>query len=244
MSAPAFPPAARAALEAGAARLGLALTPEQLDSFGAYAALLETGRAEANLTALSDPLDVALKHFLDSLTVLLALPTAASPLVDVGTGAGFPGVPLKIARPALDVTLIEATAKKASWLERATAQLGLTGVHVAHGRAEELGHDRRFRGRFAAAAARAVAPLPVLCELCLPFLRPGGLFIAQKSIQGAEAELPRAERALSLLGAHLVERRPVALTSPPNRVLIVIQQQHPAPERYPRRPGMPAKNPL
>jgi 16S rRNA (guanine527-N7)-methyltransferase len=235
---------ARRALAEGAAALGLPLSETQLDRFCAYAALLAAGRREFNLTALTRPLDVAIKHFLDSLTIVPVLPPAPHRLIDVGTGAGFPGLPIKLVRPDIDVTLLEATAKKAAWLQSAVAALGLDGIAVVAARAEDVGRDPAYRGRFDVAVARALAPLPVVCELCLPFVRPGGLLVAQKTTVGVTSELPRARRALEVLGGRVREVRAVPLAQLPNRVLVIIEQERPVPDAYPRRPGIPAKRPL
>jgi 16S rRNA (guanine527-N7)-methyltransferase len=236
--------AARAALASGARALGFPLSEAQLDAFDEYARLLQAGRAEANLTALSDPLDVAEKHFLDSLAALRALPAGPLHLIDVGTGAGLPGIPLKLARPDLHVALVEATGKKVAWLQRTIATLGLDHVEAIADRAETLAHLRHHRAAYDVAVARAVAPLAVLCELCLPFLRPGGRFIALKTAAGAGVEAPQAGRALELLGGRLVAIQPAGVPALPNRVLVIVEQVAEAPERYPRRPGMPAKRPL
>jgi 16S rRNA (guanine527-N7)-methyltransferase len=241
---PSGPAAARDRLASTAPTLGLALTPAQLDSFATYARLLDEGKREANLTALSDPIDVADKHFLDSLSVLTSLPEGPVRLIDVGTGAGFPGLPLKLVRPELDVTLLEATGKKVAWLQRTIAALGVSGIRAVAGRAEDLAHDPAHRTVYDVAVARAVAPLAVLCELCLPFLRPGGRFVAQKTTAGAQAEIPSASRALRLLGGRLAGMRPATHDALPNRVLVVFEQTRPAPAEYPRRPGLPAKKPL
>jgi 16S rRNA (guanine527-N7)-methyltransferase len=235
---------ARAALVAGAARLGLRLAPPQIDRFQGYAALLREGKRTLSLTALTDPVDVAVKHFLDSLSVLPILPPGRIRVVDVGTGAGFPGLPLVLARPEIQAVLLEATAKKAAWVAQTLGRLGVAGTTVLAARAEEVAHDPAYRGRFDVAVARAVAPVAVLCELCLPFLHPGGRFVAQKSATGAAVEVPAAGRALDLLGGRLSEVRPVDLPELPNRVLVVIDQERPAPGAYPRRPGVPAKRPL
>jgi 16S rRNA (guanine527-N7)-methyltransferase len=234
----------------GAAALGLQLTSEQQAAFARYAALLRQGKRTLSLTALVDPVDVAVKHFLDSLSVCPLLPGGAgSPggavhLIDVGTGAGFPGLPIKLARPDVQVTLLEATAKKAQWVEQVIADLGLQGASVLAARAEDVAHGRQHRARYDVATARAVAPLAVLCELCLPFLRPGGLFVAQKSAAGAAVEVPQAANALSRLGGRLRDVQTVALPALPNRVLVVVEQTTLSPAAYPRRAGMPAKRPL
>jgi 16S rRNA (guanine527-N7)-methyltransferase len=235
---------ARVALEGGATALGVPLSTAQIDEFQQYAALLRAGKRVMSLTALVDPVDVAVKHFLDSLAVLSYLPPGALRLIDVGTGAGFPGLPLKLARPELDAVLLEATGKKAEWVEETIERLGLSGARAIAGRAEEVAHDPVHRGRYDAAVARALAPFPVLCELCLPFLRPGGTFVALKSVAGAAVEVPRAARALDLLGGRLRGVFPVTLPALPNRVIVVVDQVTAAPDAYPRRPGQPAKRPL
>ena len=236
--------AARRHLSEGAAALGIALSEAQLDAFDRYAALLQQGRRELSLTTLTEPVDIALKHFLDSLAVLPALPARPLRLIDIGTGAGFPGVPLKLARPDLQVTVVEATRKKAAWVERTVRVLALREVQVIAARSEHVARDAARRGRYDVAVARAVAPLPALCGLCLPFVRARWLFVALKSAAGADVEAPAAERALSVLGGRLREVQPVALPLLPNRVLVVVEQVTPAPARYPRRAGMPAKRPL
>ncbi|HXI14865.1 MAG TPA: 16S rRNA (guanine(527)-N(7))-methyltransferase RsmG [Chloroflexota bacterium] len=234
----------RERLASGARALGITLSQDQLDHFDAYAAALEVGSRRFNLTAVTDPVQVAEKHFLDSLTVLSVLPRGALHLIDVGTGAGFPGLALKIARPEISVTLLEATGKKVAWLRETVEMLGLGGLETLAERSEALAHDPIHRGRYDIVTARAVAPLAVLCELCLPFLRPGGRFIAQKSASGAEFETPAARRALSVLGGRVAEVRKVNHAALPNRVLVVIEQNGAVPSAYPRRPGLPAKQPL
>jgi len=224
--------------------MGIVLSKEQLLAFERYSGALEEGSRRLNLTAVKHPVEVVEKHFLDSLTVLDVLPAGALRLIDVGTGAGFPGLALKIARPEINVTLLEATGKKVAWLRETIERLGLRGVEAVAERAETLAHDPAHRGRYDVATARAVAPLSVLCELCLPFLKRGGMFIAQKSASGAEVEVPASRRALGLLGGRLAEMRPVDHPALPNRVLVAIEQAGVIPAAYPRRPGMPAKQPL
>jgi len=237
----AFP---RERLESGARILGVTLSRTQLDRFDAFAAALDEGSRRLNLTAVKDPVEVVEKHFLDSLTVLDVLPAGALRLIDVGTGAGFPGLALKIARVEIHVTLLEATGKKVVWLRETIERLGLVGAEAIAERAETLAHDPAHRGRYDIATARAVAPLGVLCELCLPFLKQGGTFIAQKTASGAEVEVPAARRALNVLGGRVAEVRRVDHPALPNRVLVVIEQDGPVPSVYPRRPGMPGKQPL
>jgi len=234
----------RARLAAGAAALGFPLSDAQLALFDRYAALLIEGAARLSLTTLTEPDAIVDKHFLDSLSVLAVVPRKSRRVIDVGSGAGSPGVVLKIARPSLELHLLEATRKKADWLLDSVRELGLEGIEVAAERAETLAHDPRHRERYDVAMARAVAPLAALCELCLPFVTASGRFVAQKSAAGAAAEVPAAGRATKLLRGSLAEVRPVEHAALPNRVLVVIEKVGVTPNAYPRRPGMPAKRPL
>ena len=236
--------AAREALRSGAETLGLDLRGEVLDRFEQYAALLREGKRRLSLSSLVDPLDVAQKHFLDSLSAVPHLPPQPQHLVDVGTGAGFPGIPLLLVRPRDEALLLEATTRKAEWVAQTATLLHVQGATVLPARAEDVTHDPAHRARYDVALARAVAPLATLAELCLPFLRPGGRFIAYKSAAGAGAEIPLAARAIALLGGAPPEVHPVDLAELPNRVLVVVAQERPAPAQYPRRPGVPAKRPL
>ncbi|MBI4236554.1 MAG: 16S rRNA (guanine(527)-N(7))-methyltransferase RsmG [Chloroflexi bacterium] len=231
-------------LRAGAARLGVALSPAQLAAFRLYLDLLLDWNRRINLTAIRDPVEVERLLFLDSLTLLLAFPGGAERVVDVGSGAGIPGLPLKIAAPELQVTLLEATGKKVRFLEQAVGLLGLTGVAVVQGRAEELGHAPEHRQAYGIVIARALAPLRVLAELCLPFAHVGGVVIAPKGAEAAR-EAAEAQRAVRLLGGEVREVSPVALPElPPDRHLVVLEKVAPTPPLYPRRSGIPAKRPL
>ncbi|MER3405912.1 MAG: 16S rRNA (guanine(527)-N(7))-methyltransferase RsmG, partial [Chloroflexota bacterium] len=211
--------------------------------------LTEANR-QVNLTAITGYVEVQTKHFLDSLTCLLALPSemaapdAPTGLADVGTGAGFPGVPLKLVRPRFQLTLIESIRKKTDFLHRLVAELGLEDVTILTARAEEVGRDPAHRERFDAVVARAVARLDVLAEYCLPLCRVGGVFIALKKAPVSE-ELALAAEPMALLGgraARVVE--PDLTPYLTGRVLVVVEKIRPTPERYPRRAGMPAKRPL
>jgi 16S rRNA (guanine527-N7)-methyltransferase len=205
-----------------------------------------------NLTAVTDYEQVQVRHFADSLTCLLGSPAilaaarARSPwsLVDVGAGAGFPGLPIKIVWPEAKLTLIESIGKKCSFLEHIVGELGLTGVTVLNARAEEAGQDQAHRERYDLVLARAVADMPVLAEYCLPLARRGGLVVAQKG-DDVEAEVVRAERAIMLLGGTLekVKRVEVPGTALP-RSLVVLRKVALTPPKYPRRPGQPAQHPL
>jgi len=234
-------------LKAKAKELGLGLKPIQLEQFEVYYQELIDWNQRVNLTAITDYEDVQLKHFLDSLTITLAWPpenNAGLRLIDVGTGAGLPGVPLKIAFPEIKLTLLEATAKKADFLHRIVKKLGLGNVGVVVGRAEDVAHQPQYREGFDLVLSRAVASLPALVELALPFAAVGGGFIAQK--KGAiDEEIGRADRAIELLGGRLRELKRVELAEfADERYLVIIDKISPTPAKYPRRPGIPAKRPL
>ena len=234
-------------LIAGAAELGIQLDRAKQDSLRRYHDELVDWNTRVNLTSVTDWEDVREKHFLDSMTVSLAIPPemlGGGRFIDVGSGAGFPGVPLKIAFPGLRATLIDSTAKKTAFLTALVRALGLRDVDVLTGRAETLAHDPALRGAFDFVLVRAVAALAVLAELTLPFCRPGGLVIAQKA-SGVEDELKDAGEALNLLGGSVAEVRKVAVTGlAGKRELAVLRKSGPTPDRYPRRPGMPKKRPL
>jgi 16S rRNA (guanine527-N7)-methyltransferase len=233
---------------AGAAALGIVLGEVQVARFRRYCELLLDWNTWVNLTAITDPAEVAARHFLDSLTVASAIPETERAgglrLLDVGAGAGFPGLPLAIAFPNWHVTLLEATGKKVRFLEAVIADLDLANAEAIHGRAEETAHNPSYRGRFDGVTARAVAALPTLLEYCAPFVRVGGLVIAPKKGDLA-GEIAAGGRAAKLLGARLLDL--VQVMVPPlvdGRVLIVAVQERPCPPQYPRAAGAPVKRPL
>jgi 16S rRNA (guanine527-N7)-methyltransferase len=232
-------------LRLGAKKLGLELTPQQLEQFSLYYSQLLEWNRRVNLTAITDYDEVQIKHFLDSLTTILSWqPAKGTSVIDVGTGAGLPGVPLKVVFPDIRLVMLEATAKKADFLRHIIKKLGLGNVEVVVGRAEEVGHDAKYREQFDLALSRAVAPLPTLVELVMPFCAVGGSFIAQK--KGAiYEEVDRADKAIRLLGGRLKEIKRVELEAfADERCLVVIDKPSPTPGKYPRRPGLPAKRPL
>ena len=235
-------------LYSGAKKLGLALSPRQLEQFHLYYQELVDWNRRINLTAITDYEEVQIKHFLDSLTVVLALkqPTGSGSLrlMDVGTGAGVPGIPLKILLPDIRLALLDATAKKAAFLHHIKDKLGLDDVEIVVGRAEEVAHETKYREQFELVLSRAVADLPALVELTLPFCAIGGSFIAQK--KGAiDLEVNQATMAINLLGGNLREVKKIDLAEfTDERWLVVVEKIGLTPEKYPRRPGMPAKRPL
>jgi 16S rRNA (guanine527-N7)-methyltransferase len=233
-------------LKEGAKKLGLELTPGQLEKYEIYYRELVDWNKRVNLTRITDYEEVQLKHFLDSLTVTLVWPLSnvGLNLIDVGTGAGIPGIPLKIVFPNIKLVLLEAVAKKAAFLRHITQKLGLEGVDIVVGRAEEIAHRGEYREKFNLVLSRAVAPLPTVVELALPFCAAGGSFVAQKK-GNIESEISSATKAISLLGGNLREIKPLDLAEFADaRSLVVIDKVSPTPPKYPRRPGIPAKRPI
>lgn len=230
-------------LIAGAAQLGISLTTGQVQQLRTYYRELVAWNQRFNLTAITSYDEVQVRHFLDSLSVVLAEDPPGSPLIDVGSGAGFPGVPLKIAFPELRLTLLDSVGKKTGFLRPLVEVLGLEGVDIITGRAEVAAHDPALRERFATVVARALAPMPALLELTLPFCSVGGMLVSQKKCE-VGAELGRSKRALELLGGRLREVVDVPLEGLEDRVLVVVDKVTPTPARYPRRVGVPTHRPL
>jgi 16S rRNA (guanine527-N7)-methyltransferase len=227
----------------GARRLGLSLTPEQIERFQVYYDELIDWNRRMNLTAIVDYDEVQVKHFLDSLTVSMAFPKIPSTVVDVGTGAGLPGVALKILYPGIELTLIDSVQKKALFLNHLVDVLKLENVEVVTGRAEELAHNPIYRERFDAVLARGVARLAALAELTLPFCAVGGVFIAMKKRED-RGEVDEADAALQTLGGRLRQVVGIDLPGLSDRALVVVDKVKPTPEKYPRRSGIPQKRPL
>jgi len=234
-------------LEEGARRWGLDLTPDMLAAFQTYYEELIAWNERANLTAITDYQEVQIKHFLDSLSCLLVLeglPIECWRGLDIGAGAGFPGLPLKIARPQMELALLEAKKKRARFLQHLVERLELPGIAIIRGRAEELGHRQGHREGYDLVLARAVATLPVLLEYALPLCRIGGIFLAQKG-PDIKDELETSQVGLRVLGGQMREVRGLELPfSMGRRNLVVVEKVAPTPEKYPRRPGVPAKRPL
>jgi 16S rRNA (guanine527-N7)-methyltransferase len=235
-------------LEQEAGRMGLALTPAQLALFTRYYHELIEWNERVNLTAIVGWEAVQVQHFLDSLSCLPALPPAsrAAPyaIVDVGAGAGFPGLPLKIVLPHARLTLVESVGKKAVFLKHVVQALGLADVDVVALRAEEAGQHPAHRAHYDLAVARAVATLAVLAEYTLPLLQVGGTVVALKG-RDVEEEVAAAQRALHALGGRLVGVHRVVLPGLDGpRHLVVLEKVRRTPPQFPRRPGMPQKHPL
>lgn len=226
-----------------AAAWGLPLNDAQLRQFACYADELAAWNVHTNLTAITAREDVYVRHFLDSLVLACYWGKAPASLVDIGTGAGFPGLPLKILRPELALTLVDSVGKKTAFLHHLVRVLGLDQVRVITGRAEELGRDRREREQYDVVTARAVADLRVLAEYGLPLLRVGGRLLAPKGAEAA-TEAAAAHSAFELLGGVLEQVVPIELPGVEPRTLVVVRKVAPTDLRYPRPVGVPARRPL
>jgi 16S rRNA (guanine527-N7)-methyltransferase len=244
-------------LRDGAALLGFQLTERQVEQFRLYYETLLDWNSQVNLTAITDPKGVQVRHYLDSLTVGAALrdelagggprqdaPPEGFSLVDVGTGAGFPGVPLKIMWPGIHLTLADSIGKKTAFLQALVEALGLESVTVLTARAEDLGQNKAHRERYDAATARAVASLPVLCEYCLPLVKVGGLMLAPKKGDISQ-ELQDAGRAAPILGGGAPRLHAFRLPGEDEeRFVVAIGKVKPTPGGYPRRVGLAKSRPL
>ena len=230
----------------GLDELGISLSQEQVEQFLAYYEMLTEKNKVMNLTAITEFEEVIEKHFLDSLSLVKAVSLKGRKLrlLDLGTGAGFPGIPLKIAYPEIEMVLMDSLNKRVLFLQEVTEKLRLEGIVSVHGRAEEMARKKEYRENFDLCVSRAVANLASLSEYCIPFVRPGGLFVSYKS-GDVEEELGQSGRAVKLLGGSV---RDVVKFQLPNtemgRSLVVIEKVKPTPKAYPRKAGTPGKEPL
>jgi 16S rRNA (guanine527-N7)-methyltransferase len=230
-------------LAATTAAWGMPLSEQQRAQFATYAAELQHWNRRANLTAITDSAQIVTRHFLDSLVCARFWGSVPARLIDVGSGAGFPGVPLKLLCPALHLTLVESVGKKTAFLQHLAATLELEHVAVLTARAEQVAHDVHHRASYDVAAVRAVADLRAVAEYALPLLRIGGRLLAPKGADVAH-EVERAQHAIELLGGrlHAVER--IALPDVEPRTLVLIDKIAETPAAYPRAVGVPARRPL
>lgn len=228
-----------------AAEAGLALTAVQIEQFAVYNRLLIGWNERMNLTALTAPEDVAVKHIIDSLTAYdEKLFAPARTLIDVGTGAGLPGIPLAVYAPKIEVTLMDALGKRVKFLTEAAAAMGLRNVRCIHARAEEAARRPEHRARYDIAVSRAVARLPVLLEYTLPFVRTGGTLLALKG-RAYAAEQAEGKRAAEILGGGAISTRPVRLPGLDDvRAILAVTKERLTPKGYPRRAGLPERAPL
>ena len=228
-------------------QLHLELSKEQILKFISYYELLIDWNSRMNLTAITEFEDVLKKHFIDSLSLISAVPDLAQKqynLIDVGTGAGFPGIPLKIAFPNLKITLLDSLNKRIQFLNEVICKLELQDIEAVHGRAEDFAKPDQFRERFDLCVSRAVANLATLYEYCIPFVKPGGFFISYKS-EKVNVELEEAKKAISVLGGSFQKNIEFLLPhSDITRNFIVIQKKNKTPFKYPRKAGLPSKEPI
>ncbi|WP_270789675.1 16S rRNA (guanine(527)-N(7))-methyltransferase RsmG [Enterococcus diestrammenae] len=224
---------------------GIVLDDGQMAQFAEYFRLLVEWNEKMNLTAITEEKEVYLKHFYDSVMLALAVkldPAAA--ICDVGSGAGFPSIPLKIVFPELTVTIVDSLNKRITFLTQLTEALGLENVHLYHDRAEAFGQNKAFRESFDYVTARAVARLNVLAELCLPLVKKEGFFLALKAAKSDE-ELAEAKPAIATLGGKFIEEKVMSLpVAGDQRHFLVIQKKKETPKKYPRKPGLPNKQPI
>lgn len=223
--------------------LGLVLDEEKISKFELLAKLLVEQNKTMNLTAITDPDGIAVKHFADSISILSAIEiNGGESVLDVGTGAGFPGIPLLIMKPNINLTMIDSTAKKLKYVADTVEKLELN-ASILHTRAEEAGQKSEYREKFDIVCSRAVASLNVLCEYCLPFVKQGGVFVAMKGAKASE-EIAAANEAIKLLGGKIINEKSFTLSDTAERTLIVIKKISHTPPKYPRVSAQIAKKPL
>ncbi|HGD3950503.1 TPA: 16S rRNA (guanine(527)-N(7))-methyltransferase RsmG [Streptococcus agalactiae] len=224
---------------------GITLTDKQKKQFETYFRLLVEWNEKINLTAITDKEEVYLKHFHDSIAPILQGYIDNSPLsiLDIGAGAGFPSIPMKILYPEIDITIIDSLNKRINFLNILANELELSGVHFFHGRAEDFGQDRVFRAKFDIVTARAVAKMQVLAELTIPFLKVNGRLIALKAA-AAEEELISAEKALKTLFSQVTVNKNYKLPNGDDRNITIVSKKKETPNKYPRKAGTPNKKPL
>lgn len=231
----------------GCGNLGVLLSEIQLEQFYQYYELLTERNKVMNLTAITEWEDVIYKHFIDSLSLVKVenLTEALDMhIIDVGTGAGFPGIPLKIAFPGISMTLLDSLNKRVGFLREVIDSLGLSGITAIHGRAEDFGRDKNYREKFDLCVSRAVANIATLAEYCLPFVRVGGRLVAYKSGK-VEEELEKGKQAIEILGGEINHLEKFILTgTDAKRDLVVIRKKKSTEKKYPRKAGLPGKEPI
>lgn len=229
----------------GLHKLGLSISKEQIDMFEKYKELIKDWNKKVNITSITEDQDIYIKHFLDSATIFKTeLIKDGIDIIDIGTGGGFPGLPIKIINPRTNVTLLDSLNKRIIFLNDVIDKIGLTSVFAVHGRAEEFGKMSEYREKFDISVSRAVAPLNILCEYCLPFVKVGGYFIAMKSIN-TDDELKQANNAIKILGGVLTDSLDILIPNTDiKHRLIIIKKIRQTSTKYPRSSGKPKKKPL
>lgn len=230
-------------LTEGAGEYGLTLEISQVNAFLKYMDMLKDWNKKINLTAIEEDRDIIIKHFLDSVSIIPYIDNNIKNLIDIGTGAGFPGIPVKICKGEVEVTLLDSLDKRIKFLNEVINILELPGISAVHGRAEDFGRDLQYREKFDCAVARAVANLPVLLEYCLPFVKTGGLFLAMKGSNIEEVDI--SSKALNTLGGEIENIYTLTLPfSDIKRNIITVRKLRQTPTKYPRKAGKPLKVPL
>ncbi len=222
---------------------GVEITPTVADKLDIYAEFLVEYNENVNLTAITDPEGIAIKHFADSLVPFAEIEHSGLSVIDVGTGAGFPSVPLKTYDESIKLTLLDSLNKRIVFLQKLCEKMGLKDVKFVHGRAEEVGRKPEFREKYDIATARAVASLRELAEYCLPFVKVGGIFVSLKG-GDCEAEIDEAKNAIKLLGGKIIDVKKYKLSDDASRSVIIIQKVSQTPPKYPRQSAKIAKSPL
>lgn len=237
-------------LTSGSEEISVPLSAESIQAFQVYAAMLRKWNEKMNLTNIVDNQGIAIRHFIDSLTLVSHIEEEEKKqgrkeltLIDVGTGAGFPGIPLKVTMPELSVTLLDSLKKRITFLDSVCQELQLQKIQTIHSRAEEAARSKLYREKFDIATARAVASLPTLCEYCLPYVKVGGLFLAMKG--HAEEEIQAAQKAIVTLGGTIDHVHTFTLPGTDmQRAIVLIRKIRPTPAKYPRSQGKPDKEPI
>lgn len=232
-------------LKEGSSQLGVDLDQKQIDQFMKYKEILLEWNQKMNLTAIEDDKEIIIKHFLDSISCSKSeVIVNSGRVIDVGTGAGFPGIPLKIIFPNIELTLLDSLNKRIGFLKEVGNQLGINDIEYVHGRAEDVGQNKNYREKFDFAVARAVAPLNILLEYCLPFVKVGGYFICQKGSKLIE-EMEESKVALKVLGAEVIKQIEVPLPfSDISHNIVIIRKIKQTSTKYPRKAGKPSKEPI